>query len=342
MKTLIVQDGNLNELFLQLQNRLKGTLTREQGEFSLGTDSPTYKGTIQGQCYSNAIAYIKCAMHLKKDLKFRLKPDLCPSYLYFVFCNKGMMMHRNKTKGEFNPIDKYQTAVINPGEEGIEFLLPKNSDHELIVIKIHPKIYLKTEKFNPQIDHSLQNLYREYDQKYGYTHYGGYNLKICEYYNLIDNISENGFIKNIMLEGRVKLLLAILIKQYDHDVQNQHKIEDLTTAELQRIKEVAQDIKKNPSAPYSIKKLTYSYAISPSKLQKGFKILFNRTVTDYIKNLRIEVAEEMIKNRDCTISEIVYDIGFTSRSYFSKIFKEKYNCSPKNYQDKLKLHNLNI
>lgn len=342
METLIVRDGNLNELFIRLQNHLRGTLTTRQGELRLSTNTSTSQGCIHGQCYSNAIAFIKCSLHLKTELKFRIKPKSSPSYLYFVFCNKGMLMHRNDTKGEFNPIHQYQTAVINPGKQGTEFRLPKNSNPELIVIKIHPKIYLKKERFNPEIDHSLQNLYRAYNEKYGYSHYGSYNLKICEYYKRIDTIAEKGFIKKIMLEGRIKLLLAILIKQYKDDVLNQHMVEDLTTTELQRIKAVAQDIEKNPSAPYSIKKLTYSYAISPSKLQKGFKILFNRTVADYIKNLRIEVAEEMIKNRDCTISEIVYDIGFTSRSYFSKIFKEKYHCSPKNYQEKLKLNNLTI
>lgn len=39
------------------------------------------------------------------------------------------------------------------------------------------------------------------------------------------------------------------------------------------------------------------------------------------------------KEKIVNISEIVYSIGLTSRSYFSKIFKEKYNCSPKYYQE---------
>ena len=64
--------------------------------------------------------------------------------------------------------------------------------------------------------------------------------------------------------------------------------------------------------------------------------MHNRTVTDYIRNVRVEVAEELIKNTDLNISEIVYSIGLTSRSYFSKIFKEKYNCSPKYYQENQK------
>src|SRR5690606_36705704 len=186
----------------------------------------------------------------------------------------------------FSPIHQYQTVVINPDKQGFEFLVPKNSNPEMIILKIHPKLYLKKEKFNFQLDQKL--LYQEFDQKEAYTHYGNYNLKICDYFNEVDNINENGFIKDIMLEGRIKLLLAVLIKQYVDDIKNQQKVKGLTTSELQRISAVAEHIKVNPSAPHSIKKLTKAFAISPSKLQKGFKILHNRTVADYIKNLRIE------------------------------------------------------
>ena len=61
--------------------------------------------------------------------------------------------------------------------------------------------------------------------------------------------------------------------------------------------------------------------------------MHGRTVTDPVRNVRIEKSAKMIKNTDLNISEIVYSIGFASRSYFSKIFKEKYNCTPKNYRD---------
>ena len=337
MKTLNVRDDNLDELFMHLQNHISGEMTRDQGEYSLKAHSLMFRGTFKGKCYSNTISFIKCSLHTKEELKFQIKSDHSPSFLYFIFCNRGSLMHRNGSQEAFKSIYQYQTAVISPDEQGLEFLIPKNLDPELIILKIHPKLYLRKEKFNFKLNQNLQNIYEKFDHQKGNAHYGNYNLKICDYFNEIDNIKEEGFIKNIMVEGRVKLLLAILIKQYKDDIKNRQKIKGLTSSELQRIIEVAEHIKINPSAPYSLKKLTKAFAISPSTLQKGFKILHNRTVADYIKNIRIEVAENMMKNRDCTISEIVYDIGFTSRSYFSKIFKEKYKCSPKHYQEKLKL-----
>lgn len=55
------------------------------------------------------------------------------------------------------------------------------------------------------------------------------------------------------------------------------------------------------------------------------------TVTNFIRNERLILAEELIQTSDMNISEIVYSIGFTSRSYFSKIFRNKFNCTPKAY-----------
>ncbi|RXJ44361.1 helix-turn-helix domain-containing protein [Gelidibacter gilvus] len=36
------------------------------------------------------------------------------------------------------------------------------------------------------------------------------------------------------------------------------------------------------------------------------------------------------------ISEIVYSVGLSSRSYFCRIFKKRFKCSPKLYQQRLK------
>ncbi|MDG3582291.1 helix-turn-helix domain-containing protein [Galbibacter pacificus] len=341
MKSLIIADNSIEDVFLQLQQNIDGTLSRGDGMFNFRANEIGISGKFSGNCYSNSVSFIKCNLSLKEPVAIHLQPSRHTSFLYFIFCNKGKIMHKGKKRDLYRPIYQHQTTVINPGEKGMQFILPKELTHELIFIKINPLIYLRKEKFITNLDKNLQALYRNYNGKEGYTHYGSYNLKICDYFKEIDNIKESGLLKNIFMEGQIKLLLALLIKQYNWDILNQNKISDLTNAELKKVKEVSDYIKNNPSFAHSIKKLTAKYLISPSKLQKGFKVLHNRTVADFIKNLRIEIAEEMIKNRDCTISEIVYDIGFTSRSYFSKIFKEKYDCSPKNYQEKLKL-SLNI
>ena len=98
-----------------------------------------------------------------------------------------------------------------------------------------------------------------------------------------------------------------------------------------RIEEAVNAIKRKPEFPYTVTDLSKEYGLSPTKLQEGFKVMEGTTVTNFIRNERLILAEELIQTSDMNISEIVYSIGFTSRSYFSKIFRNKFNCTPKAY-----------
>ena len=47
-------------------------------------------------------------------------------------------------------------------------------------------------------------------------------------------------------------------------------------------------------------------------------------------------AKELIENTGLNITEITYSIGINSRSYFSKLFKEKYKLTPKECLDQVR------
>jgi AraC-like DNA-binding protein len=150
----------------------------------------------------------------------------------------------------------------------------------------------------------------------------------------LEAITQKGLVRNLLIQGIVHLILAMEIQQHKEDKKNvKNNFGSMNKEEIEDIKEMANFIKNYPEIQYSLKYLSSKTGLSPAKLQEGFKLLFDRTVTDYIRNTRIETAEHLIKTSDLNISEIVYSVGLTSRSYFSKIFKEKYNCSPKYYQD---------
>ncbi|UWX54441.1 helix-turn-helix transcriptional regulator [Maribacter litopenaei] len=82
--------------------------------------------------------------------------------------------------------------------------------------------------------------------------------------------------------------------------------------------------------------LSRKSGLSPKKLQLGFKLLYSKTVNEYVRQLKLEVSRDYLKNTDLTISEIVYLIGIKSRSYFSKIFSEAYGILPTEYRRHLK------
>lgn len=65
------------------------------------------------------------------------------------------------------------------------------------------------------------------------------------------------------------------------------------------------------------------------------KKYYGVTVTEFINDLRLNYAANMLKNSNMSILDICYDCGFDNTSYFHRKFKEKYDVTP------LKFRNLN-
>jgi len=336
MKDIKISDNSIEEVFTQLRDQLDGKLTKVGGGYNFKIHDFGIQGAFSGKEFSNSISFIRCKLTLKERLSVLLQPSESSSSLYFIYCNKGKIMHEISEKELYHPIYENQTVVMNPSSPGIKLHLLEGFTQEMILIKMDPEFHLKREAINANLNDNLPGLYKKLNEKDGNTHYGSLNLKVCDHFNQIDSLQHSGLLREVYLEGQIKLILALLLKQCNEDIFHNRQEHSLCSSELKRIKQISNYIDDNYSMPHTVKDLTLKFRVSPSKLQKGFKILYNRTVSNYIKNLRVEIAEDMIKNKECTISEIVYNIGFTSRSYFSKIFKDKYNCSPKDYQGLIK------
>lgn len=79
-----------------------------------------------------------------------------------------------------------------------------------------------------------------------------------------------------------------------------------------------------------------------SYLCRTFQKYMNCTMTDYLNNIRLEQAAFQLQYTDSTIITICNSVGFSSVSYFNKVFKEKYHVSPhtfrKQQKDTLRRH----
>lgn len=72
--------------------------------------------------------------------------------------------------------------------------------------------------------------------------------------------------------------------------------------------------------------------VNPSYLSILFKKHMNTSFSDYLLQLRMEIATQLLLTSDKRISEIADDIGFSSAQYFSTCFKNYTGHSPKEYR----------
>jgi AraC-like DNA-binding protein len=333
MKTLYLKTNTIPQFFNELQSGLGGKLNKANQEFNLELDNEFVTGSIAGLHFKNDISFMQYDVTFKQDTIIKSNTE-STNPINFMFCSKGQLAYgfsENNTKKHLN---QFQTAIFSsqPNRDTILFFRK-----DQVVKFSNIKVDATSNNEEDSIDLLKTQLIKSFMPKNGeeiFSYVGSYNLKISEKFQQIDAITQKGIVRNLLINGNVHVILAMEIQQHKEDIKNiKNNLGTLTRSEMEDIEEVSTFIKNYPEIQYNLKYLTKKSGLSPSKLQEGFKLLHDRTVTDFIRNIRIETAENLIKTTDLNISEIVYTVGLTSRSYFSKIFKEKYDCSPKYYQE---------
>jgi two-component system, sensor histidine kinase ChiS len=79
---------------------------------------------------------------------------------------------------------------------------------------------------------------------------------------------------------------------------------------------------------FGVEKLAALLNMSRSNFHRKTKQACGLTPIELIKNKRLEIALEMLKNKEGNITEIAYKSGFTSQSYFTKCFTEHFGYPP--------------
>jgi CheY-like chemotaxis protein len=70
---------------------------------------------------------------------------------------------------------------------------------------------------------------------------------------------------------------------------------------------------------------------SPKQLYRKIKQLTGLTAVDYIKSIRLKKAAMYLSNKNFTIAEVMYMVGFSNHSYFSKCFQAKFSITPRQF-----------
>ncbi|MDK2842474.1 MAG: hypothetical protein PWQ17_1980 [Anaerophaga sp.] len=99
------------------------------------------------------------------------------------------------------------------------------------------------------------------------------------------------------------------------------------------LKKVMSLVERNVENPdFSVDMISETLGMSSTHLYRKLKAITGQSTRDIINNYRMQKAANMLKNKDGNITEIMYAVGYTSLSSFSKSFKAKFGVSPKGYK----------
>jgi AraC-like DNA-binding protein len=74
--------------------------------------------------------------------------------------------------------------------------------------------------------------------------------------------------------------------------------------------------------------------ISTKQLYRKIKQYLGITPIDFIRQIRLKKAAQLLEKKKFTVSEVMYMVGFSSPGYFSKCFTSQFGCTPRSFLER--------
>ena len=102
---------------------------------------------------------------------------------------------------------------------------------------------------------------------------------------------------------------------------------------LFRLGELISLLENNYTEHWTIRKISKIAAMAPSTLLPVFKKVTGYSPIEYLLQVRLSKAADLLEKTVKPISEIAEECGFPDSNYFSRQFKKRYNISPRDYRN---------
>jgi AraC-like DNA-binding protein len=96
----------------------------------------------------------------------------------------------------------------------------------------------------------------------------------------------------------------------------------------ERTEQVIFLLERNLAEPPSLEELGKKIGCSPFYLSRIFSNHTGQTITQYLRQLRLEKAAELLRDGELNVTEVALEVGYSSPSHFSHAFREMFGCCP--------------
>ncbi|MBD0380101.1 response regulator transcription factor [Paenibacillus sedimenti] len=161
-------------------------------------------------------------------------------------------------------------------------------------------------------------------------------LKLCIY--LEHQLKDNGlkplsgeledYVDRIKMLSTFRTLFDWLKSYIMNTIANLHGEEPAP----QYIQTVKKYIEKHYMDDICLKTVSDTVFLNPWYFSTQFKKYMNMTFSEYLNQVRVRMAKLFLKQRDLKVYQVAEMVGFQDAAYFSTVFKNLENMSPKDYQ----------
>lgn len=90
------------------------------------------------------------------------------------------------------------------------------------------------------------------------------------------------------------------------------------------------------SEPVSLEDCALEAEVSPWHLLRTFRTTFGETPKEYLTRLRLERARHLLTVTSRSVTEVCFDVGFSSLGTFSTLFHRHIGCSPREFRRRIR------
>lgn len=138
------------------------------------------------------------------------------------------------------------------------------------------------------------------------------------------------------LHEKIKSLIRnkeLLKEHYSHDLNIETNIPSVGNIDRKFVNDFMALVEKNiGNADLNVNDIGRELGMSRVQIYRKVKGLLGFSVNDYIINVRLKKAKHLLLHSEKTISEIATEVGFSSATYFSSAFKNRFKYSPKEFK----------
>ncbi|WP_121666584.1 helix-turn-helix domain-containing protein [Mesonia aquimarina] len=332
MIVFTIEGISVSEILSELSVQFQTSLTEHLSEYKLDIPQHLGEGFIQGINFPNGVGLLEFKGKFIKQVVLNFTSKKVHP-LKFIYCQEGSLIHSIKPDSERRKIQKYQSAIISTYYHyGHIYKFPTNEAFNFQVVEIDRKAF--KEHINYKLEEIPYYFYKIFADVEGIRevfYRSNYSLHLAQVIKDIQEFEKDNLIRVNFLGAKALEALSLMLAQYEDDIKQDKKQNILRKSEFEVVNDVEDYINDHLMNIDTIDEISKKFGLNKQKLQQGFQLKHQQSINEYIKNQRLELSLKLLDKGEKNISEIVYEIGLSSRSYFSKIFKEKYKIAPSSY-----------
>ena len=144
---------------------------------------------------------------------------------------------------------------------------------------------------------------------------------------IFDAWDEQGLGYRALCRARVTELLVYLCRHYAADGVAPKEM-DKRRRDLERLQPALDYIEQNYAERISVVQLAQLLCLSPDRLGHLFRDGVGQAPLQYINEIRLRKAMNLLKTKEYTVTEVAQAVGFFDYNHFGRLFRRRYGCTP--------------